>query len=319
MKVPVAARSYPMKKKRKKPLTTKKVGFSYSEKEILRDVTLKLGKGELVAIIGKSGSGKSTLLKLIAGIISRKHSGKIRIFGRPKFMKKKSMGFVPQETAFIPDLSLEDNIKIMGANSGLREKKALQKANDYFTLLKLNEPLHKKPSELSGGQKVRFNILLSFLHEPELLILDEPFVGLDFKNRRILWHFLETMRKKGKSIILTSHLLTEVQEHVSRIILLQNGKIFFTGDLDKLKKKLRINYLIDYRFSRLNKETMGKLKKYCAYKEIEILDNYEKYILFGINSRRQIRTLESEFKKLKLKYGEVSFREPNLDEISMKE
>jgi ABC-type multidrug transport system ATPase subunit len=306
-------------KKGKKPLTTSKVKFSYKDKAVLEDITLKLKKGELVAIIGKSGSGKSTLLKLIAGIISKRKSGKIRIFGLPRFFKKSKIGFVPQESAFIPDLSIEDNIKIMGANSGLREAQAISKAREYMNLLKLDESLSKKPSELSGGQKVRLNILLSFLHEPELLILDEPFVGLDFKNRRLLWHFLTEMKKKGKSIVLTSHLLAEIQEHVDRIIILRNGVVFFTGGLEKLKQKLKINYLIEYKFTHLSKEAREEINKYCIYKDLEILDHYNKYFMFGIHSTKQRSTLETLFKKLKLNFEEIGFREPNLDEVFLKE
>jgi ABC-2 type transport system ATP-binding protein len=307
------------KRKKKSPLSTKKVRFGYSDQEVLRDISLNLKKGELVAIIGKSGSGKSTLLKLVAGIISLGYGGKIRIFGRPKFMKKSKIGFVPQESSFIPDLSLLDNIKVIGLNHGVNEKLALERAELYLQMLKLDEPLNKKPGELSGGQKVRFNIILSLLHEPDLLILDEPFVGLDFKNRRLLWHFLEKLKKKGKSVLLTSHLLTEIQEHVSRIIILRNGKVFFSGNVDRLKEKLRIHYLLEYRFTYLSKENLSKIKKYCAFKEIEILDFYDRYVMFGLNDQHQQRMIESLFNKLNLKFQEIGFREPNLDEIFMKE
>jgi ABC-type multidrug transport system ATPase subunit len=207
----------------------------------------------------------------------------------------------------------------MGLNLGITEKKAIEKANEYLQLLKISDPLSKKPSEMSGGQKVRFNIVLSLLHEPDLLILDEPFVGLDFKNRRLLWHFLETMKKKGKSIVLTSHLLTETQEHVDRLIIIEKGKVFFSGNLEQLKEKLKIHYLLEYRFTHLSKDNFEKIRKYCLYKEIEILDAYERYIMFGVNDEKQRTMLANTFDKLNLKFQEISFREPNLDEVFMKE
>ena len=307
------------KKRKKKPLTTRGVRFGYSEQEVLKNIDFDLNKGELVAIIGKSGSGKSTFLKLIGGIISLNYSGKIRIFNRPKFLRKSKIGFVPQENAFISDLSLRDNIKVIGLNQGVLESISIKRSEEYLKMLKLDESMNKKPDELSGGQKVRFNIILSLLHNPDLLILDEPFVGLDFKNRRLLWHFLEKLKKKGKSIVLTSHLLTEIQERVDRIVILKNGKIFFSGNLEKLKSKLRIHYLCEYRFTYLSKESFLKIKKYCAYKNIEILDFYERYIMFGINYPKQQGLVESLFNKLNLKFQEIGFREPNLDEIFMKE
>jgi len=216
--------------KKPNPLTTESVGFSYSNQEVLRDISLSIKPGELVAIIGKSGCGKSTFLKIIAGIIITSHQGKIRIFGKSKLFTKNRIGFTPQEIAIIPDLSIVDNIKIFGLNSGLSESKAIKKAKQLMQILMLKEDLNKLPSQLSGGQQIRLNIILSILHNPEILILDEPFTGLDFQNRRLLWHFLESLRKKGKSIILTSHLLTETQEHVNRLIILKKGKIFFSGN-----------------------------------------------------------------------------------------
>jgi ABC-2 type transport system ATP-binding protein len=305
-------------KKKHKPLETDAVGFSYTNQEILRDVSLSLKQGELVSIIGKSGSGKSTFLKLVAGIISAKHSGKIKIFGKAKLFSKDKIGFVPQEISMIPDLSILDNIKIAGLNLGLSEDAALKKAMGLMGMLKLEEDVHKKPTELSGGQKVRLNIILSILHDPKILILDEPFVGLDFKNRRLLWHFLESMRKKGKAVVLTSHLLTETQEHVSRLIILRNGKVFFSGNLEKLKEKMKINFIYELRFSHLSRENKDKIRKYCAYKDIPLLDVYERYIMFGIQDVKERKMLAKNLEKLKLKFEEVGFREPNLDEVFLK-
>jgi len=303
---------------KRKPLTTAEVGFSYSNHEVLRDVSLSLRGGEMVAIIGKSGSGKSTFLKLVAGIISTKYTGKIKIFGRSKLLGKSKMGFVPQELSFIPDLSIKDNIKISGLNSGISEEVAMKRAVSLMKMLRLDEDIEKKPSELSGGQKVRLNIILSFLHDPKILILDEPFVGLDFLNRRLLWHFLESMRKKGKSIILTSHLLSETQEHVSRLIILKDGQVFFSGNLERLKTKLKMNYIYETRFTYLSRENLTKIRKHCAYKDFKILDSYERYLMFGLNNLREKNSLVKLFERLKLKFQEVGFREPNLDEVFLK-
>ncbi len=304
--------------KKIRPLVTNSVGFSYSTQEVLRDVTISLKEGELVAIIGKSGSGKSTFLKIIAGIIAGKSKGSIKIFGKSKLFQKDKIGFVPQEVSLIPDLSIEDNIRILGLNLGISEKKALEKAEMLLKQLKLEEALTKKPEELSGGQKVRLNIVVSLLNDPKLLILDEPFVGLDFANRRLLWHFLESMRSKGKSIVLTSHLLSETQEHVDRIIILKNGKVFFNGLLEKLKTKLKTHFIFETRISRISKENFLKLKKFCVYKDMRILDEYEKYLMFGLNSEKQRKILEIFMTKLNIKYQVIGFREPNLDEVFLK-
>jgi len=304
--------------KKSNPLTTSQIGFSYPNQEVLRDISLSIKHGELVAIIGESGCGKSTFLKIIAGIISTSYRGNIKIFGKSKLFNKNKIGFTPQEIALIPDLSILDNIKIFGLNSGITESQAIKKANQLMQMLKLEEDLNKLPSQISGGQRVRLNIILSLLHDPKIIILDEPFAGLDFLNRRLLWHFLESLRKKGKSIILTSHLLTETQEHVDRLIILKNGNVFFSGNLEKLKAKLKINYIYEIRFTYLSKQSLEKIKKYCTYKDVKILDFYEKYIMFGINTERQKSYLIKLLQKLNLNFNEISFREPNLDETFLK-
>lgn len=308
------------KSKRKyNALSTQDVKFSYGKQEVLKDITLEIKESTITAIIGKSGCGKSTFLKLISGIISKSHKGKIKIFGKRKIFGKGKLGFVPQELSIIPDLSIKDNIKLAGLNLGVSEKKAIQKASFLMDLLKLNESLDKKPKELSGGQKVRLNIILSLLHDPQFLILDEPFVGLDFKNRKLLWHFLESMQKKGKAIILTSHLLSETEEHVNRIIILKNGKVFFSGKPEKLKNRLKIKYIYETKFTYLSKENLQKIKDNCYIKKIPLLDHYDKYIMFALKDENTKTQLTKIFSKLNLTYEELSLREPNLDEIFLKE
>lgn len=301
--------------KRGKPVETEKIKFNYSQTEILREISISLKEREIVAVIGKSGSGKSTFLKILSGIISMGYSGKIRIFGKPKFFQKNKTGFVPQEVSIIPDLSIEDNIKVCGLNLGVSEKQALKKAEELMNLLKLEEPLTKKPFELSGGQRVRLNIILSLLHSPQILILDEPFTGLDFENRRLVWHFLESMKNSGKSIVLTSHLLSEAQENAGRLVILRKGKIFFNGNLESLKKKLKIQFILEARISKISKETYERLEKECYLKEIKIMDSYEKYIMFGLNSEKSRAVLIRLLNNLGIKFEEKGFREPNLDEI----
>jgi len=307
------------KKTKKKPLKTKKVNFSYNKNQILKDVTLEINPSTITAIIGKSGSGKSTFLKLISGIISKSYKGKIKIFGKNKNLNKSKIGFVPQEISLIPDLSIIDNIKFAGLNLGISEKKAIEKANYLLELLKLNESLEKKPNELSGGQKVRLNIVLSLLHDPNFIVLDEPFVGLDFQNRKLLWHFLESMKKKKKSILLTSHLLSEIEEHVDKIIILKNKKVFFVGNPSKLKDKLKIYYILEIKFQYLSKENFNKIIRYCDINKISLLDHYEKYLMFSIDKIKTKHKLIKYFDKLNLTYAELSLREPNLDEVFLKE
>ena len=302
----------------KKPLFAHSVKYAYGDQQVLKNITLGIKEGKITSIIGKSGSGKSTFLKLIAGIISNKYDGKILIFGKSRFFKKSKLGFVSQDLAFIPDLSILDNIKICGLNYGISEERAVKKAKELMKLLRLEEKLEKKPTNLSGGQKVRLHIILPLLHNPRIIVMDEPFVGLDFSNRRLLWHFIESMKKSRKSIVLTSHLLTETQEHADKLVILKDGKIFFNGNLESLKNKLKIKFIFEVRFSYLSASNLKEIKKYCDYREIDILEKYQNFMMFGIRSTKTRSALINLLEKLKLIYQEVGFREPNLDEIFLK-
>ncbi len=302
-------------KKTRVPVSADRLKFGYGERDVLHSITLNVKDAKITSIIGKSGSGKSTFLKLASGIISGRSYGDIRIFGRSRFLEKSSIGFVSQELAFIPDLTIRDNIRICGLNLGITERQALLKAHELMANLRLDEDLTKKPTQISGGQKVRLNIVLSLLHDPKIVILDEPFVGLDFMNRRLLWHFIESLKQRKKSVILTSHLLSEAQEHADRLVILKNGRIFFNGKLESLKKKMKMSYIFEARFHYLSSDNFEAIKKFCAYKDIKILDKYQRYIMFALQSERTRDKLLNLFSKLKMSYEEVGYREPNLDEI----
>lgn len=306
------------KKGQKNAITSRSLGFSFNKKEILKDFSVDIKDSSVTAIIGKSGSGKSTFLRLVSGVLSASHSGKIRVFGLWKIFSKKKVGFVPQEGSFIPDLSLENNIEIMGLNFGITKKVALDRAREFMDSLKFEEDLHKKPSELSGGQKVRFNIVLSILHDPDVVILDEPFVGLDYMNRKLLWHFIHKLKKKKKSVVLTSHLLSEIEENVDRVIILKEGRVFFHGKIDKLKEKLKVNKVFEVKFSRVSKKNWEKVKKYCDYKDIRVLDAYGRYAMFAVSSDKIKNNLTRLFEKLNLDFETLRFREPSLDEVFLK-
>ncbi|MFB6246670.1 MAG: ATP-binding cassette domain-containing protein [Candidatus Pacearchaeota archaeon] len=306
------------KKGDKYAVSSKSLSFSYKGQEVLKNFNVDIKNSSVTAIIGKSGSGKSTFLKLVSGVLSKSHSGKIRVLGLWKLFSKRKVGFVPQEGAFIPDLSIEDNIRVLGLNFGVREKIALKRARHYMDLLRFDVDLNKKPSELSGGQKVRLNIVLSLLHNPEIVIMDEPFVGLDFMNRKLLWHFIHSLKKKQKSVVLTSHLLSEIEDNVDKVIILKKGRVYFHGDVEKLKDKLKISSVFEIKFSSLSKSNWDEVKRYCDYNKIRVLDAYGKYVMFAVEGEKTRSKLNRLFDKLNLDYKVLRFREPTLDEVFLK-
>jgi ABC-2 type transport system ATP-binding protein len=300
------------------PLAAKKIRFAYKNTEVLKNLNLTVKNSQIIAVVGRSGEGKSTFLNLIVGAITGRYGGKIEILGTKRNFAKEDIGFVPQDIAVVPDLTIEQNIVFFGNINGLKKEKALKAGRALISTLQLNVPLDRLPYELSGGQRVRLNILLSLLHDPKILILDEPFVGLDYHNRKLLWHFLQHQKNRRKTVILTTHLLIEAEKHSDRIVLLHKGRIYAKGNLEDIRQKLHANYIVEYKFAYLSKTNFNKIKKYCSSRDITVMDNFNNYVMFSVTGEGQRNYLARFFDKLKLEYNEVSFRQPNLDEISLK-
>jgi ABC-2 type transport system ATP-binding protein len=303
----------------KRPLIQAKgLEYSYKDEKVLKNFSFSLQKSQIVAVVGRSGEGKSTFLHLIVGVLSSGLNNNLQIMGKQNIFSKKDIGFVPQEIAIIPDLSIEDNIVFFGNLYGMTKKKSLIEGIKLMETLHLDVPLTKKPTELSGGQKVRLNIVVSFLHNPKLFILDEPFVGLDFYNRKLLWHFLEYQKNRRKAIVVTTHLLNEAEQHANQIVLLHKGKVFAKGKLKNIREKLDTLYIAEYKFETLSKIKLESIKKYCRDHEITIMNHFNNYMMFSINREGQRMYLSKFFEKIGATNTEMSFREPNLDELFLK-
>jgi ABC-2 type transport system ATP-binding protein len=305
-------------KKIKIPLKTRGIYFSYNEEQILKNINLTIKSNQILAVVGRSGEGKSTFLNLIVGVLTKKYQGSIKIMGYETYLAKEDIGFVPQEISFIPDLNIQENIIFFGKLNGLNEKKALKTADSLMKALQLKIPKTRFPYELSGGQRVRLNIILSFLHLPKVMILDEPFVGLDYSNRKMLWNFLRYMKNRKRTIILTTHMLTEAEMYSDQIIILHEGKILAKGKLDQICKKLGVNLILEIKFSYISKTSEENIKKYCLERDITIMDSFNNHYMFSIEREGKKSYLLKFLDSLNLEYNELSYRKPNLDEITLK-
>ncbi|MBN1175462.1 ABC transporter ATP-binding protein [Candidatus Woesearchaeota archaeon] len=307
------------KTKRRKPLQAKNIDFSYGAKEVLSNFNFQITNSQIVAIVGRSGEGKSTFLHLVAGTLTKKFGGRICISGFSRNFSKEDIGFVPQEISLIQDISIKDNIIFFGSLNGLSKTKSLSSAQELLNILQLDKiSLNRFPSELSGGQKVRLNIVVSLLHKPKLYILDEPFVGLDFKNRKLLWHFLEQEKRRHKTIMLTTHMLSEAQLHCDRIVLLHKGKVYTQGKFEDIKKKLKTHFILELEFPYLSKTNQQHIENYCKEHEITILDLFGRHMMLSVINPGQKAYLIKFIQKLNVDCYEVGFREPSLDELFLK-
>jgi len=213
----------------------------YQQKVAVDDVSFQIHKGEAYGLLGPNGAGKSTTIHMITGV-EKANQGEVFIGNHSiKNDRKKAQSFigvVPQEIALYPSMSAEANLRFFGKLYGLKGKQLEQAVEENLKLVGLFERGKEAVEKYSGGMKRRINIAAALLHQPTLLIMDEPTVGIDPQSRS---HILETVKKlkeeKRMSILYTSHYMEEVEAICDQIGIIDNGKLIAEGNLQELKQQ----------------------------------------------------------------------------------
>lgn len=222
---------------------------SYGELKAVDDISLKVKKGSLFSFLGMNGAGKSTTINIICSIL-KKDSGKIYVNGydldKDVNKIKEEIGIVFQNSVLDNDLTVYQNLKVRASFYGFSKKEEKEKINNIVNLLQLNDILDKPINKLSGGQKRRVDIARSMIHNPKLLILDEPTTGLDPKTRLMVWNLINEIRNKtGMNVFLTTHYMEEAEES-TYIVIMNKGKIISEGTPLELKNKYTSDYIKAY-------------------------------------------------------------------------
>lgn len=222
------------------PIEIKNVSKSFDNFKVLREINLKLKKEIILGLIGPSGSGKSTIIKIALGM-ENVDSGKSLIFGTqmPNRQLLKRIGYMSQLDALYLDLTGKENLEFFAQMKDIKQNVKLE-INRVSKIVNLTESLNKKVVNYSGGMIKRLSLAIALLGEPDLLILDEPTVGIDPLLRNEIWKELYKLRDKGKSILVTTHVMSEA-ELTDRVALLRDGKIIANDTPQKLEKKYKVN------------------------------------------------------------------------------
>ncbi len=221
-------------------LEFKEIEKRYKERIILTGINFKIKKGEIFGLVGASGCGKTTLLKILIGITDA-DKGEIlfdnkNVIFKPDYLRKET-GFASQENTLFDELTVKENALYFGGLYGLKRNEIEKKLKELLKLLNLELTENFLVNQLSGGMKKRANLLVSLIHDPNLLILDEPTVGLDSILRETLWNHILEINKRGTTIIVTSHLLDEIEKNCDRIAILKDGAIISVASPDEYKKE----------------------------------------------------------------------------------
>ncbi|MEG0733382.1 MAG: ABC transporter ATP-binding protein [Vagococcus sp.] len=213
----------------------------------LRGIDLTVEEGDFYALLGPNGAGKSTTIGIITSLVN-KTSGKVKVFDydldTDLVRAKQQIGLVPQEFNFNPFETVQQIVVNQAGYYGVSRKEAIIRSEKYLKQLDLWEKRDQRARMLSGGMKRRLMIARALMHEPRLLILDEPTAGVDIELRRDMWHFLEDLNKSGTTIILTTHYLEEAEMLCRNIGIIQAGELIENTSMKTLLSKLQFETFI---------------------------------------------------------------------------
>ena len=217
--------------------------------QALRGIDLKVEAGDFYALLGPNGAGKSTTIGIISSLVN-KTSGRVSVFGydlqKDVVNAKRQLGLVPQEFNFNPFETVQQIVVNQAGYYGVERKEALERSEKYLKQLDLWEKRNERARMLSGGMKRRLMIARALMHEPKLLILDEPTAGVDIEIRRSMWSFLKDLNEQGVTIILTTHYLEEAEMLCRNIGIIDKGRLIENTSMKSLLGKLgRETFLLD--------------------------------------------------------------------------
>lgn len=276
--------------------------------------SLDIEEGEVIGLLGPNGAGKTTFIKALIGLLPV-DEGEITVFGLTQDGKNKEIrrqiGYVTQEITIYEEMTARENLEFFGGLYGLKKDKLATRIIEVAEIIGLKDKLNQKAKQFSGGMKRRLNIGCSLLHEPRLLIMDEPTVGIDPQSRNYILEFVKKAQKSGMTIIYTSHYIEEVEAVASRVIIMDQGHQIATGTLRELIERIKgdSHILIDVRIG--SEEVREELLRLPDVKEVVLNDNQYHIIVPGgvIVIDRIIPVLTSQG------IVNINSKQPNLEDV----
>ena len=211
---------------------------SYGGRPVLQDLTLNIPDGEIYGLLGQNGAGKTTTINIICNLL-KADSGAIAINNQPvSEATKKLIGVAPQENLLYKTLSCEENLNFYAQIYGLNAQERRQQVEICLAAVNLLDRAKSPVETLSGGMQRRLNIAVALVHQPKLVILDEPTTGLDIEARYEIWDLIRRLKSQGITVLLTTHLLDEAERLCQRIGIMKGGRIVAEGSLEELRKRI---------------------------------------------------------------------------------
>lgn len=281
-------------------LIVKNVQKSFIDKLVVDNISFEINKPGVFGLLGTNGAGKTTTIRMILGIL-KKDAGEISWNNKSVTRDNVNFGYLPEERGIYPKIKIYDQLMYFARLKGMKKDEAENALNYWMEKLKVTEYKFMPAEKLSKGNQQKIQFITAILHNPDLIILDEPFSGLDPVNTELLKNVIIELVNQGKYIIMSSHQMTSIEEFCSEVLILNKGRMVLKGNLKEIKEsypanKLEINTLEDIStyISDLNlKLIFSKNNEYL----IEIKNEEQGFELFNLLSKHNVKVVKFEIKK----------------------
>jgi ABC-2 type transport system ATP-binding protein len=304
-------------------MTVNKLEKSFKENIVLKGISFEVRRGEVLCILGPNGAGKSTTINILTAALGS-DSGEICFKGnkinRQLKKYKQSVGIVPQDISLYEELSAERNLKFFASLYGLYGSKLKEAVNEALVFAGLEDRRHDKVKTFSGGMKRRLNIACAIAHHPELVIMDEPTVGIDPQSRNHILNSIKKLRDKGITVIYTTHYMEEVEAISSRIIIMDHGAIIAEGTKESLKEDIENEKKYTIQVEENGKIAKDKFFAVEGVKSVKIegntieitslkgIENLDRIIALLSDSGEKIKNITSEAASLEMVFLKLTGR-----------
>ncbi|MDX9849292.1 MAG: ATP-binding cassette domain-containing protein [Anaerolineaceae bacterium] len=283
------------------------ISKSFGPQKVLNQVSFDVKPGEIFGLLGPNGAGKTTCIRIVLDIF-KPDSGSIKIFNSSMSEEKKNLiGYLPEERGLYQDINLENCLTYLASLKGLSDAESHKRINDYLVRFNLDEHKKKKVKELSKGMQQKAQLITTLVHDPKLIIIDEPFSALDPVNTQMVKDILREQRALGKTIVMCTHQMHQVEELCDRLVLINQGESMLYGTLNDVRKK--------YAGHAIHLRTEDQIPNNLpGVKEVKRLENHHLYqveLMPNVSTQDFLKTLVD----ANINIDQFEIATPTLDEI----
>ena len=302
-----------------KLLQIQNLSKSYGEAPALDRFSLDMERGEVLGLLGPNGAGKTTLISILSGTLPG-FSGSVTFQGKNLFSDrslKNRLGIVPQDMAFYEELSAMDNLLFWGGLYDISRSELKRRAEELLKSVELSDRAKEPVKRFSGGMKRRLNVAIGLLHSPDLLLLDEPTVGIDVQAKVSILEIIKRVGREGTAVIFTTHQLAEVEETCSRIAIMDRGRILAQGTLDELIKTIgeKVIVRVEGEFSL---SSFSDAMESLADEGVELISAADDIVSLGVDDTDRIPKVMERLFSRNVQISDLKILSPNLETVFLR-